>query len=149
MTDAFYGQRTLDAHAWVLLILAGLLMQGPQPLLVALDELRPRTRTQKTELRRAKNYFQGHLDCMRYPQLMVMQLPIASGVVEATCRTLVCQRTKNAGMRWTRTGAQAVLNLWRCLNLSHHDHWRAVFFRRPLRRTPRLDVLRQPDPQDA
>lgn len=148
VADAFYGQGTLDAHAWVRPVLDGLLEQGPESLLAALGKLRPRSKTQKTELRKAKDYFHGHLDRMRYPEFMAMQLPIASGVVEATCRSLVGQRTKDAGMRWTRPGAQAILNL-RCLNLSHHDRWLDFFSRHPLRRTPRLDVLRQPNPQAA
>ena len=50
---------------------------------------------------------------MRYPEFLAQHLPIGSCVFEATCRSLVCQRTKDAGMRWTRSGAQAILNLRR------------------------------------
>ena len=34
---------------------------------------------------------------------------IGSGVVEAACKTLVTQRLKQSGMRWSVRGAQAIL----------------------------------------
>jgi hypothetical protein len=34
---------------------------------------------------------------------------IGSGVVEAACKTMVAQRLKQSGMRWSSAGAQAVL----------------------------------------
>lgn len=148
VADAFYGQGTLDAHAWVRPVLEQLLQLGPESLMATLDELRPRTRSQKEELRKAKEYFGSHLERMRYPEFMAMQLPIASGIVEAACRSAVCQRTKGAGMRWTKAGAQAILNL-RCLRLSHPDRWRAFFAGRPLRRTPPVAVVRRPDAHAA
>jgi hypothetical protein len=38
-------------------------------------------------------------------------LPIASGVVEAACKTLATQRMKQSGMSWGQTGGQAILTL--------------------------------------
>jgi hypothetical protein len=38
-------------------------------------------------------------------------LPIGSGVVEAACKTLVSERLKQSGMRWTIRGGQAILTL--------------------------------------
>ena len=141
VANAFYASGSLDAHAWVRPVLEDLLDQGPESLLAALGQLRPRTKTQKAEIRKARAYFNGHLERMRYPQFIALQLPIASGIVEATCRSVVCQRTKGAGMRWTRMGAQAVLNL-RCLKLSAHDRWRAFFDRHPLPKAPHVATVR-------
>lgn len=143
VADAFFGEGTLDTHAWVDPVFQTLLEQGPTPLIQALGKLRPRSPSQKRELQNAQDYFATHRDRMRYPHFLAQHLPIGSGVVEATCRSLVCQRTKDAGMRWTRSGAQAVLNL-RCLHLSHPDRCRGFFARHPLRRTPRLAVIRRP-----
>jgi hypothetical protein len=38
-------------------------------------------------------------------------LMIGSGVVEAACKTLVAQRLKLSGMRWSSRGAQAILTM--------------------------------------
>ncbi len=42
---------------------------------------------------------------------MRQNLPIASGVIEAACKTLVTQRLKRSGMAWTPAGGQAILTL--------------------------------------
>ena len=36
---------------------------------------------------------------------------LGSGVVEAACKTLVAQRLKLSGMRWSPKGAQAILTM--------------------------------------
>ena len=46
---------------------------------------------------------------MDYTRLCAENLPIGSGVVEAACKTLVTQRMKRSGQRWTVDGGQAIL----------------------------------------
>ena len=60
-------------------------------------------------IRQALGYFRAHKKRMQYAALKQRGLPIGSGVVEATCKTLVAQRLKNSGMRWSTAGAQAIL----------------------------------------
>lgn len=38
-------------------------------------------------------------------------MPIATGVIEGACGSLVKDRAERSGMKWTHKGAQAVLNL--------------------------------------
>lgn len=57
----------------------------------------------------ALEYFRKHRKRMRYAELKAQGLPIGSGPVEAACKTLVSQRMKNSGMRWSSAGAQAIL----------------------------------------
>ena len=48
---------------------------------------------------------------MGYAEAKDKGLPIGSGVVEATCKTLVTERLKRSGMRWSERGGQAILTL--------------------------------------
>jgi hypothetical protein len=54
-------------------------------------------------------YFRKNRRRMRYAELKAMGFMIGSGVVEAACKTLVAQRLKQSGMRWSTGGAQAIL----------------------------------------
>lgn len=56
-------------------------------------------------------YFRNQPHRMHYPDYLRLGLPIASGVMEASCKTLVTQRMKRSGMAWTQEGGQAVLTL--------------------------------------
>jgi len=56
-------------------------------------------------------YFRNQQQRMHYPNYIRLNLPIASGVMEASCKTLVTQRMKRSGMTWAKDGGQAVLTL--------------------------------------
>lgn len=60
---------------------------------------------------RVIRYFGRNRDRMKYAEFRARGLPIGSGVVEAACKTIVGARLKKSGMRWSRDGAQHVLNL--------------------------------------
>lgn len=62
-------------------------------------------------LYRAATYFDNHLHMMRYDHYLAMGYPIATGIVEGACGSLVKDRMDDAGARWTAKGAQAVLNM--------------------------------------
>ena len=48
---------------------------------------------------------------MDYAGYRARGLIISSGPVEAAAKTIVGQRLKRSGMRWTRQGGQQILNL--------------------------------------
>jgi hypothetical protein len=48
---------------------------------------------------------------MRYDVYLAAGYPIASGVIEGACRSYVKDRMERSGMRWTRVGAQAMLDV--------------------------------------
>lgn len=56
-------------------------------------------------------YFRNQRARMHYADYRRRNLPIASGVMEAACKTLVTQRLKRSGMAWTPRGGQAILTL--------------------------------------
>lgn len=63
-------------------------------------------------------YFTAHADRMKYDEYLAAGLPIATGVIEGACRHLVKDRLERTGMRWSASGAQAMLSL-RCLKASN------------------------------
>ena len=70
------------------------------------DQLTP---AQKKALEKTITYFDNHRHMMRYDVYLRKGYPIATGVVEATCGSLVKNRMEQSGMRWSINGAQAVL----------------------------------------
>ena len=67
----------------------------------------PRRKT----VRDAAEYFERNRDRMKYDEYLTVGYPIGSGVVEGACRHLVKDRMERTGMRWTPSGAQAMLDL--------------------------------------
>ena len=63
----------------------------------------------RDKIRQSLSYFRKHRARMQYASLKAQGFMIGSGVVEAACKTLVTQRLKNSGMRWSAGGAQAIL----------------------------------------
>lgn len=70
----------------------------------------------------AFTYLDNNAERMRYASVRAAGLPIGSGHVEATCKTIVAVRMKRAGSRWKPDGAQACLQL-RALACSDADRW--------------------------
>ena len=70
-----------------------------------LSQKNPKNETLKKEL----SYFRNNRHRMSYAQMLKNNRPIGSGVTEASCKTLVTQRMKCAGMRWDISGGQGVL----------------------------------------
>ena len=66
-------------------------------------------------------YFRNNRHRMGYAEAKEQGLPIGSGVVEATCKTLVTERLKRSGMRWSERGGQAILTLRALLQSNRFD----------------------------
>jgi hypothetical protein len=71
----------------------------------------------KDELDTALGYFENNAPRMRYHWFRQCGLFTGSGVVEASCKTIVGQRLKQSGMHWTVNGAGAIIAL-RCREAS-------------------------------
>jgi len=63
------------------------------------------------KLRVLCNYLEKNRDRMKYDEYLASGYPIASGIIEGACRHVVKDRMERAGMRWSVTGAQAMLDL--------------------------------------
>jgi hypothetical protein len=78
------------------------------------------TATQRQAIRRTVGYYRRNRPYMRDDEYLARGWPIGTGVIEGACRHLVKDRLEPSGMRWTKAGAQAVLDL-RAVRLN--DHW--------------------------
>jgi hypothetical protein len=63
------------------------------------------------KLEDACQYFEKNAHRMKYDQYLRDGLPIASGVIEGACRHFVKDRMERAGMQWSVSGAQAMLDI--------------------------------------
>jgi hypothetical protein len=85
--------------------------------LLTTRDLRNESRRRLTTI---TNYLETNSHRMRYDEYLHAGFPIATGVIEGACRHLVKDRMERSGMRWTQTGAKALLqvrairesNLW-------------------------------------
>jgi hypothetical protein len=59
----------------------------------------------------AVGYFQNHQHMMDYKRYLACGYPVSTGLVEGSCGHLVKDRMEGSGMRWSRAGAQHVLDL--------------------------------------
>lgn len=92
---------------------------GVDQVVRSLSHLQTRRKGRRV-VRRVVRYFRKNRDRMRYCRYQSRGLPIGTGVMEATCKTLVTARMKHAGMRWTIPGGQAILTL---RGLIQSDRW--------------------------
>ena len=77
----------------------------------------------KDEAERELGYFLNNAPRMRYHWFRQCGLFTGSGVVEASCKTVIGQRLKQSGMHWTVAGADAITAL-RCREAS--STWEAI-----------------------
>ena len=100
---------------------------GVDTVIRSLAQLRPKKRGVPRDWRTGVNYFKRHRHRMKYAELQERNLPIGSGVIEGTCKSLVSDRLKRAGMRWHKRGGQAVLNLRAWTQSDRFDNaWRIL-----------------------
>ena len=146
--NALFGAGTLRATAWVEPLKDQLYTQGATPVLAALATLSSTTETEEAAqaIADAQTYVTGHAARMDDPRFVARQLPIGSGAVESACKGLVEARLKQAGMRWSLPGAQAMASL-RALHRS--GRWAAFWQTQPYRLRPVTEDASQPRPPVA
>jgi hypothetical protein len=148
VATAVYGEGTLPARTWWAAHKQALLHEGSGPVLAALATLLARPdlpeEARAVVRRNREEYFTENAARMDYPAFVARQLPIGSGAVESACKTLISQRHKGAGMRWTHAGAQQIANL-RALAHCAHGRWDTFWASRPLTRLRPLPAPVAPD----
>lgn len=113
--DELHGTRSARA-SWVT-DAARQVLAGHSPRVVAELRRHLHTQGQDTEAKqlravaRTAAYLQAKEPYLRYHLALALGWPIATGVIEGSCRFLVKDRLDVTGARWSLTGAEAVLLL--------------------------------------
>jgi hypothetical protein len=83
------------------------------PAILAAARALPLATRKARDRDKALHYIEANQPRMRYAQYRAHGLFIGPGVVEAGCKSVIGQRLKLSGMRWTEPGATGILAL-RC-----------------------------------
>jgi hypothetical protein len=100
-----------QAAAWMEAQKAALAHSQLRTVFHHIRQLFPRHTPLPPAVSQAIGYLWRNRRRMDYAAYRQAGLPIGSGTVESAAKTLVQQRMKQAGMRWSRPGAQAMLAL--------------------------------------
>ena len=101
-----------------------LLLGSQLPIVLdAIRQLRPTSPEQVNEKQKLIRYYQQNGQRMDYKWYKEQGWHIGSGAIEASHRTVVQDRMKKSGQRWSDRGAQNMLNLRVC---SRSDRWNLV-----------------------
>jgi len=121
--NALLGERHPERTAWVHDHLLALLRGQVDTVVTALPTAAAEptlSTTRRDTVATTIGYYQRNTPFMRYDQYLARGWPIGTGVVESACGHLVKDRMQQAGMRWTKDGAHAILDL-RAIRLT--DDW--------------------------
>lgn len=123
-TATSHWVQTQKAHLW----------HGQRRQVIrAIRRLCPRGQPLPDKVRLVVGYIFNHRSRIRYHHFRQAGYPLGSGTVESACKLVMQERMKQAGMRWSREGAQAMLAL-RSVLLS--ERWDEVWT--TLRPKPKL-----------
>jgi hypothetical protein len=125
--NAVLGERHPDRTTWVRGHLLALLHGQTDQVISALADAADAptlSATQRPAIVATIRYYRRNAPYMGYDQYLERGWPIGTGVIESACGHLVKDRMEQAGMRWTRDGAHAILDL-RAIRLT--DDWDAYW----------------------
>jgi hypothetical protein len=131
---ALFGETDGQRAAWVETQLQDILSSHIDRVIQRLEQEAsdlPKSSSVGKVLRQVAHYLRRNREYMDYAEYLRRGWPIGTGVVEGTCRHLVKDRMELSGMRWTISGASALLAL-RAVN--ENGDWEAFHeFRRKQR----------------
>lgn len=114
VATALHGEKGIARVNWVRTKLVDILDGKVRRVIGGLKQIMTKnklTQAQKKAIRKTITYFENHAHMMDYKRYLQKGYPIATGVVEGACGSLVKNRMEQSGMRWTIKGAQDILKL--------------------------------------
>ena len=120
MTQILWGPEAKAPKTWRDWLEAGNIRR----LLRQVGKQLPTSAQSKKSMLKQLCYFENNALQMHYAEYREKNFFVGSGVVEAGCRTVIGERLKQSGMRWSVLGANAIIAL-RCCILSDRfeDFW--------------------------
>jgi len=112
VATALYGEKGKKRIPWVEAKLYALLDSKVGYLIGSLKQIGTKHQLQphqENALEKTITYFENHRPMMDYATYLEKGYPIATGVIEGTCGSLVKDRMEDSGMRWSIAGAQVIL----------------------------------------
>jgi hypothetical protein len=111
LSRAIYGEGTKACKDWAKRRIKHLVKGKVELVISSLSELRSSNADIEEEIVDNITYFTNNKERMRYKEYRNNGYHIGSGTVESACKHVVGQRLKQAGMRWSVDGANAILQL--------------------------------------
>lgn len=118
VSEARWGEGSEKGKSWSQEQVKKLKAGQAKEVLKAVKGLRIREFGGAKVRQEAVNYLSARLEQMRYGEYKEAGLPIGSGAIESSCKQIVTSRCKQAGMRWSKAGVDAILAL-RCFVLNN------------------------------
>jgi Uncharacterised protein family (UPF0236) len=119
--NARWGETSPERLPWIRQALRWLLEDQLDTLLLDLHaQARDLSPDKHEVLAQLSAYLRRNRPFMDYQRYLALGWPIGSGVIEGACRHLVKDRFEQAGMRWSKAGAQSLLDL---RSLALNDDW--------------------------
>jgi len=111
--NARWGEATPQARQWAKARLRRLKDGEAVAVISSIKRLKMKAGEAESVRSGAMNYLSNRIQQMQYGEYQKQGWPIGSGAVESSCKQLVTARCKQAGMRWSQSGVDAILAL-RC-----------------------------------
>ena len=107
----WYADDPDKARCWLESRKTDLLSDGVETVIRSIRSWQPTDEDAKEIRQREIAYFQKNKARMMYATLKANGYHIGSGLVESACKTVVTQRLKQSGMRWSERGAETMMHL--------------------------------------
>lgn len=111
LANDIFGQGTDLSKKWVDDQCDALESGNLDAVLNAISSYKVRTGEIGEKAAKEFDYFNNNRHRMCYDRFRSLGLCVGSGVVEAACRVVICQRLKRSGMFWSINGANAIIAL--------------------------------------
>lgn len=111
LARARFGEKSTEVEKWTGEQKGRLLDNRVAEVIADIEGWQTNTKEAEEVRRKELGYFTTHAHRMLYKTYREAGYHIGSGVMESSCRWVVQQRMKGAGMRWSESGAEQMLHL--------------------------------------